>query len=67
MEICRRKGVKGRAVEMYRQEGCAEAAWDLERYLTLAPSGMPLELGRRVRPWLERGACEARDYIARFI
>lgn len=67
MEICRRKGVKGWAVEMYCREGRANAGWDLERYLTVAPSGMPADLRCRIRPLLEHGASEARDYIARFI
>lgn len=65
-ELCRRKGLGGRAMEAYRQAfPRLDVAPILERFLFVdrAAHGIPAQLAPRVLQQLEEGAQEARLYI----
>jgi hypothetical protein len=64
-EICRRRGVTGRAIEEWvRRADGFDAGAALDRYLRVdeASSGLPEEVARAVLPQLHAGAATARGY-----
>ncbi|MCX6926108.1 MAG: hypothetical protein NT154_23300 [Verrucomicrobia bacterium] len=69
-ELCRRKGLTGRAMDLYcRHFPALNADRIVERYLAvdLTQSGIPTELAGRLRPALEEGARQGRQYLTKLL
>lgn len=65
-ELCHRKGLTGRAMDLYRQHFPAlDTALILDRLLSvdMAQSAIPEALAAHLRPLLEDGAAQGRTYI----
>lgn len=66
-ELCRRKGLRGRAMDLY---GAHFPTLDLDpivpRFLSvdMAQSGIPAPLADRLVGWLQHGASQSREYVA---
>jgi UDP-N-acetyl-alpha-D-muramoyl-L-alanyl-L-glutamate epimerase len=64
--LCHRKGLTGRAMDLYRQHfPVLDTAPILDRFLSvdMAQSAIPEPLATRLRPLLEAGAAQGRTYI----
>lgn len=69
-ELCRRKGITGKAMTMYCQQfPQPELEQILTQYLDvdMSQSGIPTTLANRIQPQLETAAHEARHYIGRYL
>jgi hypothetical protein len=69
-ELCRRKGLVGRAMDLYTGHfPVLEIDPILERFLSvdMAMSAIPADLAERIRPLLEEGARQGRQYISALI
>lgn len=65
-ELCRQKGIEGRALDEYAQElAPIEMEPILDKYLSVEPerSGIPTNIKRRIIPQMRAGAEEARSYV----
>ena len=65
-EVCRRKGFRGRAMELYKQEVPRPQIPEiLDRYLAVRQDlpSIPADVGPRVLPQMAEGAERARQYI----
>ena len=69
-ELCYRKGLKGKAMDMYRKHfSNLEVEPILNRYLDvdMSQSGIPSKFGYLIQPQLERATHSGRDYISNFL